>query len=97
MLRKCLFCSKQNIRECPFKFFARGLRVIDVVLVLVFPEATSDKDFKFLGGNPIKPEWVRTGEGRRPVKGTLSNYHQGQLDPHLSGALSLTVRMCISE
>lgn len=101
LLRKCLFCSKQNIRECPFKFFARGLRVIDVILVLVLAEATSDKDFKFLGGNPIKPEWVRTGErtgeGRHPVKGPLSNYHQGQLDPHLSGALLLTVRMCTSE
>ena len=94
LLGKCLFCSKQNIRECPFTFFARGLRVIDVVLVLVLPEATADKDFgvSFWKVTQKRPEWVRTGgstgKGRRPVKGTLSNYHHGQPDPHLWGALA---------
>ena len=39
-----------------------------------------------LGGR-IAKRGSKTGERRQPVKGTLSNYHHGQLDPHLSGEL----------
>lgn len=98
MLGKCLFYSKQKIRECTFKFFARGAQnltsTVAVILLWVLPEATLRQGFRYtyFRGDLDKylQAWEkcgRTEKGRWSVKGVLSYYHCGQCDLQLLGEL----------
>ena len=85
-----------------------GLRIITntvvVILVWVLPEATSRQGFRctYFRGDLDKDLKVwekcgRTGKGRLPMKGVLSNYHCWQCDLNLLGELEQSIGMLTSK
>lgn len=97
LLGKCLFCSKQNISECPFKFFARGL---SHRYYLRFGPSGSNLGpgfwCKFPGGNPEK---ARVSEGRweHRERAVPSEGHIIKLPPWATWSSSLWGALADSE